>query len=303
MTHPEIHHTDIHHIPQIHQIPLAAILTDALPRDRATLEPAALAELQNSIATDGLRQPIEVWRLTTPHLTESGETHEYGLISGLRRLTAIQNLAKYRPDAYPTIDAFLRTPKSLPDALAAMVAENEIRADITPWEKAMLILNAVAEDIFPTPDAAIAALFTASNPTTRSRLRATVTVTEELNGILTDPTAYSLRQLLRIAAALKAGFSDVIEVALREAEDRSQPGQWALLQNILTESELSLKDPTFDPPPPRRAKRISRPRTGLTIRREWLPNGWQLVFTGPEAKGMMIDSVMGEIERMYGPPG
>ena len=285
----------------VHPIPLSLINPDALPRDRMTLEPAALAELQNSIATDGLRQPIEVWRLTTPHLTESGETHEYGLISGLRRLTATQNLAKYRPEAYPTIDAFLRTPKSLPDALAAMVAENEIRADITPWEKAMLILNAVAEDIFPTPDAAIAALFAPSNPTNRSRLRATVTVTEELNGILTDPTAYSLRQLLRIAAALKAGFSDVIEVALREADDVSQPGQWAMLQNILTESELSLKDPSFDPPPPRRAKRISRPRAGLTIRREWLPNGWQLVFTGPEAKGMMIERVMEEIERMYGP--
>lgn len=40
---------------------------------------------------------------------------------------------------------------------------------------------------------------------------------------------------------------------------------------------------------------------GLTIRREWLPNGWQLVSTGPEAKGMMIERVMEEIERMYGP--
>ncbi len=57
--------------------------------------------------------------------------------------------------------------------------------------------------------------------------------------------------------------------------------------------------PSFDPP--RRAKRISRPHHGLTIRREWLPNGWQLVFTGPEAKGMMIERVMEEIERMYGP--
>ena len=39
---------------------------------------------------------------------------------------------------------------------------------------------------------------------------------------------------------------------------------------------------------------------GLTIHREWLPNGWQPVFTGPEAKGMMIERVMQEIERMYG---
>ena len=230
---------------EIHHIPLGLIAMNALPRDRSTLNPAALAELQNSIATDGLRQPIEVWRLTTP---QNG--HEYGLISGLRRLTATQNLAAYRPHAYPTIAAFLRTPKSLPGALVSMVAENEIRSDITPWEKGLLILNAVAEDIFPTPDAAVAGLYPHSTPSTKSRLRTVAGVVQELNGILTDPTTYSLRQLLRIAAALKADFSDVIEVALREAEDRSQPGQWALLQNILTEAELSLKDPTFDPPPP-----------------------------------------------------
>jgi len=277
----------------------AEIAADALPRDRATIDPTALAELQSSIATTGLRQPIEVWRLSTP--TPDG--HLYGLISGLRRLTAHRNLAGLRGNGdFTTIPVFLRTPASLPAALAAMVTENEVRADITPWEKAMLILNAVAEEIFETPDAAIATLYDQANPVARTRLRACVTVTEVLNGVLTDPTAYSLRQLLRIASALKAGFGEVILVALQQADERSQAQQWDMLQNILTESELSLKDPSyFDPPPPRRAKRVSRPRDGLTIRREWLPNGWRLVFTGPEARGMMIESVIGEIERMYGP--
>ena len=49
-----------------------------------------------------------------------------------------------------------------------------------------------------------------------------------------------------------------------------------------------------------RPDRRPLPHPGLTIRREWLPNGWRLVFTGPEAKGMMMESVMAEIERMYG---
>ena len=287
-------------MPEIHQIPLAQIQMNALPRDRATLSPTALAELQSSIALDGLRQPIEVWRLSTPTEGPTGP-HHYGLISGLRRMTAHQNLAALRGNGdFTTIAAFLRTPNSLPDALMAMVTENEIRSEITPWEKALLILNAVEEDIFETPDAAVAALFPHATPSAKSRLRAVAQVVQTLNGILTDPTTYSLRQLLRIAAALKADFADVIEVALREASDRSQPAQWDMLQNILAEAELSLKDPAFDPPPPRRAKRLSRPRHGLTIRREWMENGWRLVFTGPEAKGMMIDSVMDQIERMYG---
>ena len=64
-------------------LPTAAINPHALPRDRSHLDPAALQELARSIASSGLRQPIEVWRLNTP----SG-TYHYGLISGLRRLTA-----------------------------------------------------------------------------------------------------------------------------------------------------------------------------------------------------------------------
>ena len=126
-------------------IPLTQILSTALPRDRMTLDPAALAELQSSIASEGLRQPIEVWRLTTP----TTEGHLYGLISGLRRLTAHQNLARLRGNTdFTTIPAFLRTPRDIPHALATMVAENEVRADTTPYEKAR-ILNEVAEGISP----------------------------------------------------------------------------------------------------------------------------------------------------------
>ena len=51
-----------------------------------------------------------------------------------------------------------------------------------------------------------------------------------------------------------------------------------------------------------RPDRRPLPRPGLTIRREWLPNGWRLVFTGPEMKGMMVESVMGEVGRVYGSP-
>ena len=183
-----------------------------------------------------------------------------------------------------------------------MVTENEIRTQITPWEKADLILQSVVMGIFDTPDAAIAKLFPEASATARSRLRAIASVVEALSEVITDGPSYSLRQLLRIASALRADFGALIETALRESPDKSADVQRDLMDNILTEAELSLANPRhFDPAPPRRAKRLSSPRDGLTIRREWLPNGWRLVFTGPEAKGMMIESVMGEIERMYGP--
>ena len=302
MTHPEIHHTDIHHIPQIHQIPLAAILTDALPRDRATLEPAALAELQNSIATDGLRQPIEVWRLSTPAPNENGGVSEYGLISGLRRLTATRNLAKYRPEAYPTIPAFLRTPKDIPAALAAMVAENEIRADPSPWDKGRILVQVVEEGHFPTLDAAVTALHPNAPRQKRARLRACASVVQELDGQITTPDRLTENRLLRLASSLRGGFTDLIRQILRETRGLSLETQWSALLQTLIEADRGEEEFPATPTTSARPRRMLELPQGLTLRREITPGGYVLRFTGPEAKqGGLMDDVMDMVERMCMP--
>ena len=56
-------------MPDIHQIPLAEIDAAALDRDRSHLDAAALTELRLSIATSGLRMPIEVYPFATPDPT------------------------------------------------------------------------------------------------------------------------------------------------------------------------------------------------------------------------------------------
>ena len=90
-----------------------------------------MAEIAVSITTSGLRMPIEVWKPSQPT-----EQHRYGLISGLRRLTAHQRLAASRQNgSFTEIAAFLRTPETIPQAMADMVAENEIPAETSPWEK------------------------------------------------------------------------------------------------------------------------------------------------------------------------
>ena len=176
----------------IHHLPLATIAALALPRDRSHLDPQALAELQTSIATTGLRQPIEVWRLSTPD-----GAHLYGLISGLRRLTAHQNLHALRQNGdFSTIPAFIRTPASLPDAIAMMIEENEARADLSPWEKGRILANCVTEGLFETLDQALKTLHPNANRPSRSRLRALANVAETLDGALSMPETYSLRQLL-----------------------------------------------------------------------------------------------------------
>ncbi len=119
----------------IQHLPLASIDRRALPRDRSTLDPRALADLQTLIATSGLRQPFEVWRLSTRRENDGPSPFDdgliCGLISGLRRLTDHHNCATLRGnDDFTAIPACI--PATLTEALSLMVEENAARTDLSP---------------------------------------------------------------------------------------------------------------------------------------------------------------------------
>ena len=272
------------------EIPLGQIRADALPRDRTAENPAAMEELTLAIATAGLRQPVEVWALTTPK-----PPHLYGLIAGYRRLSACRALGR------PTISAFLRHPASLADAVQAMVSENELRSDLSPYERARILVASVGEGIFTTLDQAIAALHPQANPMKRTRLRAMADVVEELGAVLRSPEILSQRHILRLAAALHNGYAPVLFAALTEHGDVTPEAQLRRIETTLTEAEAEARTPTTTPLSPGRPKRLVRPRPGLVVRREKTDRGWHLHFTGPEAHGMMIEDVMDEIEQKFGP--
>ncbi len=275
------------------QIPTLEIDAEALPRDRSHLCPTALTELRLSIATHGLRTPIEVFT------TDPDSPQPYALISGFRRLTAIRALHQLTQNPlYTTINATILRPKTIAEALTLMVEENDIRADLSPWEKGRIAVEARDHGHFATIDAAVACLYPNADKMRRSRLRALALLVDELDGHLTAPETLSQRQALRLAAALRAGFTDLIRTALDEAHTKTPEANWTLLQPILDEAEQSLKDPT--PYRPGRPRRLITPRRGLTVRRELAAEGWLLRFTGPEATGMLIETVLDEVERMVG---
>ena len=272
------------------QIPTHLIDDHALPRDRTQLDATALTELRLSIASHGLRTPIEVFSLPDG----------YALISGFRRLSATRALHTLTQNPiYATIAATILTPATTAEALTLMVEENDIRADLSPWEKGRIAVASRDEGHFPTLDAAIAALYPNADKMRRSRLRALALLVEELDGTLTNPETLSQRQALRLAAALRAGFESVIRTALEESNTRTPESDWTLLQPILDEAEAALKDPT--PSRPGRPRRVVRLRAGLTVRRELAVEGWVLRFTGPEATGMLMETVLDEVERMVRP--
>lgn len=281
-------------------IPLEQIMEDALTRDRAELDEAALWELQKSIAANGLRMPIEVFELAEPE-----PPLRYGLLSGYRRLRAFHALNESRI-RYPTIPAFLRTPQSMAECLAAMVEENEIRAEISPWERGRIACQAVREGVFGNVEEAIAKLFPAASRQKRWRIRCLAQVVEELDGSLAAPETLALRQMLRIFNACQSGLGDVIRAALDESSRRGPADQWRLIEPILFEAENQPADALVRNMPglfrrPDRPRRLSRPRSDLVIRRERTRDGYSLHFTGSLATSDLLDTVFDEIDRMFAP--
>lgn len=274
------------------RIPLTAIDDAALPRDRTALDADALRELQTSIAVSGLRLPVELFPLDAP-------TPRYGILSGFRRVTAFRALHDLTgTDAYAAIPAFLRAPGDMATALAAMVEENEIRADLSPWERGRIALTARDLGLFPTIEEAVDRLYPAADKVKRSRLRALARLAEDLDGLLTAPESLSQRQALRLATACRAGFADLIATTLEETPLKDPASQWTAILPHLTESERFAAPDT--PVETRgRPRRVLRPRPGLTIRREMTREGYVLKFSGREATSGLIDVVMDEIERMF----
>jgi ParB family chromosome partitioning protein len=298
---------------QVTLIPLAAIEAEALPRDRTALDPEALAELQASILATGLRQPIEVFAAAPDPADLPGDAPgdgpRYGLISGYRRLAAFRALAAGSTDPrFAAIPAFVRRPADEAEALADMIAENEIRADLSPWEKGRIVVEARDQGLFPTLDEAVARLYPALNRQRRNRIRAVADVVEELGDTLAEPETLAQQHLLRLSATLRAGLGDLIQTALSQSSEATPKAQWRTILPIIEEAEEDAREATrpgtsnrprrdYKPGRPRRVARI---RPGLMIRRERTPEGWNLRFTGPDATGPLMEDVMDYVEQQFG---
>lgn len=279
---------------QIVEIPLDQIDDKALERDRTSNDAAQFEELWFSILKFGLRQPIEVYLYATPI------DAPYALISGARRLMAFRHLHKKMGlPKFAAIPAFICEPTSRADAMVAMVQENDIRAELSPWERARIAVVARGEGMFPTIDAAIDGLYPNASRQKRFRLRTAAMVVEELSGSITDPETLSDSRLQRLASALRAGFGELISHILSELQGQSTESQWAAIAPTLAEAELGEPEIPATSTSPARPRRLLKLKQGLTIRREYSPNGWLMCFSGPEAKrGGLMDDVIDIVERI-----
>lgn len=212
------------------QIPLAEIDADFIRRDRMVDDHEAMTELLDSLRSNGLRTPIEV--------TQSGEG--YGLISGFRRLEAFRQLAETDP-AFEVIPAFVRSAGSGQGAYVAMVEENELRANLTPYERGRIAVLAAGQGVFPSTEAAVDTLFAAASKAKRSKVRSFAMVHEALGDLLQFPVSLSEKAGLKLAAALRDGNQSKLRQALASRQSANSKEEWSTLEAALQATPQSNK--------------------------------------------------------------
>ncbi|MFD2858438.1 ParB/RepB/Spo0J family partition protein [Seohaeicola zhoushanensis] len=200
----------------IETLPLSAIDPHHLVRDRMAQDPEEMEALTASLLARGQQTPIEVVALPQPR---GGHTH--GLVSGLRRLSALQELEREHGARFATVKALVVAPPDRQAAYVAMVEENEIRANLSLYERARIALKAWQEGIYPTRKLALQGLFGAVSRSKRSKINSLVDVVEALDGVLRFPTAISEKLGLELAKAVEAGGAKrIVEGGTRPAHDR-----------------------------------------------------------------------------------
>ncbi|WP_424979807.1 ParB/RepB/Spo0J family partition protein [Leisingera sp. S232] len=233
----------------IEELPLAAIDENHLVRDRIEQDEEELAALMASIRARGQQTPAEV----VP-LEESAGTITHGLISGARRLTALRRLYEETSDPqFARLKALVIQPDSAEASYVAMVEENEIRVNLSHYERARIAVRAYKEGVFSRRKYALQALFGNATRAKRSKIGSFVTLVEALDAVLFYPTAISEKLGLALVREIEAdaGFAARATAAL-QAADRATPEAELEVLTRLTEAQPA-KPPRLEsdlPPPP-----------------------------------------------------
>ena len=201
----------------IQALPLASIEAAHLVRDRLLdAGDEDMGALTDSLRTRGQQTPLDVVAL---------DGGRYGLISGLRRLTALTQLGA------ETALARIIAPETAADAYVSMIEENEIRASLSLYERARIVAKAVEAGVFPDTRDALLTLYAATPRAKRSKIKSVVGVVDTLDGALRFPTQLSERACLDLARALEGdpGLAEVLRARLGASLPETPEAEAALL--------------------------------------------------------------------------
>ncbi|MFW2589828.1 ParB/RepB/Spo0J family partition protein [Sagittula sp. SSi028] len=277
------------------EIPLSQIKRDAIQRDRAVIDREALDELKHSILHNGLRLPVEVFA------TPDDPDFAYGLLSGYRRMMAVQELYEYlEAEKYATIKAVVRQPDTMGATFAAMIEENEIRAGLSHFERGRIAVLAAQQGVFVNTEEAVNALFPQASKAKRSKIRSFALIFEELGDMLEFPDLLREKDGLRMAAALRDGGEARLRAALAEEQVETAQEEAAAIARVLDGFERK-----SDPKRGGRPKKTPPPRqtsAGVRLQAGEDGQGWFIRLNGRQVDRELVEAAMVELERLLGAP-
>jgi len=193
------------------KLPLEAIEEAHLVRDRVVLDGDDMHTLKASLQARGQQTPIEVVDLGAGR---------YGLISGWRRLTGLRQLQDEtgNTDQFGVVQALVRAPDGAAQAYVAMVEENEIRSDLSFYERARISVQAAEQGIYPDVHTAVQSLFSSALAPKRSKISAFAVLVAQLDDVLRFPVAIPEKLGLALVSALqgRTGFGDNLRARLQQ---------------------------------------------------------------------------------------
>ena len=221
----------------VQALPLAEIKADHLMRDRISRDAEDMAALKASLQARGQQTPIEVVALP-----EGG----FGLISGFRRLQAsIELFAETGEARFGSIQALIKPIDSVSDSYLAMVEENEIRSNLSFYERARLAAEAARMGVYPTAQRAVQTLFANTTPARRSKIMNFVRLHDALGDALAFPTAIPEKLGLALSGALAAdaGLATRLRNALRKTPPADAAAERATIERALRKAPGGPKAP------------------------------------------------------------
>lgn len=246
-------------------IPLEAIDTQKLIRDRRPVADFEMAELVASIREIGLSNPIRV---------EPAANGRYELIQGWRRLSAYRQLLDETGDA----ETWGRIPAgiaargdALEDLYRRMVDENLVRKDISFAEMAQLALHYAMDPLIAEhdPEKAVAILFKSAGYQKRSYIRNFIPLVERLGETLMYPQEIPRALGLSLAARLAEvpGLAAAIKSELRDWDTRSITDELAVLRRYAGQGDAASPAPGAGHAPAPEPQQTAKAKTTFQLSR------------------------------------
>ena len=247
-------------------VPVDAIHTDDLPRDRLELDAVEasddMEELKTSIRARGQREPIEIYRDGQGVLQ---------LKKGWRRLTALRQLhAETGDEQFANVIARIEVrAESRLDRYVDMVEENVVRENLTFAEMAQVaVLAAQDSDVDEgDPDAMVSRLYASLHKMKRSYIRSFVFLLIQLGDSLKWPKAVSRNLGVDVSRSIRS--VDGLEALKQRLEtcDTSDAQNETLARFVSEASEKSGAGRAKPKPQPKEKREFHVGKMKITARK------------------------------------